>query len=146
MSPAPPPPALRHVVGAAVLYPDHEQGCRVLAARRGPGMSGAGLWEFPGGKVEPGETEQEALRRELVEELGLEVAPLRRLGEVERPERSLRLAVWICAAAGEPILREHDATQLVAAGDLDGIGWSEPDRPFLPGLRAEMTAQARRQG
>ncbi len=145
MSPAPLPP-LRHVVGAAVLYPDPGGGCRVLAARRGPGMSGAGLWEFPGGKVEPGESERDALQRELMEELGLEVVPLWRLGEVERPERSLRLAVWICAAAGEPILKEHDAAQLVAADDLDGIGWSEPDRPFLPGLRAEMTAQARGQG
>ncbi len=62
------------VVVAAVI----ERGGRILVSQRGPGAGQAGRWEFPGGKREPGETDHQALRRELLEELGvkLEVGPL----------------------------------------------------------------------
>lgn len=122
---------MRHVVGAAIV----EKG-RVLAAQRGPGMSAAGVWEFPGGKVEPGESEPEALRRELREELHLQIEPQRRLGEVERPDRKMRLCVWLCEKiSGEVQLVEHSAVRWVGPEDLEDLGWSEPDRPFLPALK-----------
>lgn len=122
---------MRHVVGAAIL----ENG-RILAAQRGPLMSGAGVWEFPGGKVESGESEEAALIRELGEELHLQIKPLYHLGEVQRPERKMRLSVWICErTGGEPVLTEHADVRWVGADELHSLDWSEPDRPFLPELK-----------
>lgn len=71
--PAPPPPALKvvHVVAAALVDGDG----RVLLAQRPPGKKMAGLWEFPGGKVDAGEIPEYALMRELREELGIETRP-----------------------------------------------------------------------
>lgn len=121
---------LRHVVGAAIL-----QSGQVMAAQRGPGMSQSGVWEFPGGKLEAGESESEALQRELVEEMDLKISPFLRLGSVIRVSRRLRLTVWLCRAEGLPTLREHSAWRWLSAGALDSVGWSEPDRPFLPLVR-----------
>ena len=123
---------MRQVVGAAIVANG-----RVLAAQRGPGMSAAGVWEFPGGKLEPGESESQALVRELREELHLRILPMRRLGAVERPERRLRLTVWICRKEeGDPVLVEHAAVRWVGPEELEELGWAEPDRPFLTELRA----------
>ncbi|HND31141.1 MAG TPA: (deoxy)nucleoside triphosphate pyrophosphohydrolase [Myxococcota bacterium] len=126
---------MRTVVGAAIL-----RAGRVLAAQRGPGMSNSGVWEFPGGKLEPGETEPEALVRELREELSLRVRPLERLGLVQRPERRMQLAVWICELVeGEPVLLEHSAVEWVAADALHALGWAEPDLPFLPEVHRRLS-------
>ncbi len=126
---------MRTVVGAAIL-----RAGRVLAAQRGPGMSNSGVWEFPGGKLEPGETEPEALMRELWEELSLRVLPIERLGLVERPERRMQLAVWVCELVeGEPILLEHSAVEWVAADALHSLGWAEPDLPFLPEVHRRLS-------
>ncbi|WP_432477294.1 (deoxy)nucleoside triphosphate pyrophosphohydrolase [Nocardioides sp. GXQ0305] len=126
----------RSVVGAAVLRDG-----RVLAARRTAPAAAAGRWEFPGGKVEPGETPEEALARELREELGcgVTVGPWLR-GSVavgEHHELSVALAALV---DGEPEPVEHDRVRWLAADELDAVDWLDADRPFLPELRHRMMA------
>ncbi|MDX6238484.1 MAG: 8-oxo-dGTP diphosphatase [Kribbellaceae bacterium] len=116
------------MVGVAVIRDG-----QVLAALR-PGADGG--WEFPGGKVEPGETDQAAAVRELAEELGLQVRIGRSLG-LEQPigDRYL-LRVYVGELiAGEPVLHEHSATRWIGPAELDGLDWLSADRPFLEPLR-----------
>jgi 8-oxo-dGTP diphosphatase len=127
-------------VGAAIV----SEG-RCLVARRGPGMSLAGSWEFPGGKVEAGESPQDALRREIREELGLEirVGALLGVGEAQAGARRVVLSVYVAEqVGGELALLEHDAVQWCGAEDLDGLGWAEADLPVLPALKALLGAGA----
>jgi 8-oxo-dGTP diphosphatase len=118
------------VVGAAIV----RRG-RVLAARRTAPASAAGRWEFPGGKVEPGESDAESLVREVEEELGLPITVDRWLaGEAPIDGRHvLRVAV---ASTGddEPTPTEHDAVRWLRADELHDVDWLEPDRPFLTEL------------
>jgi 8-oxo-dGTP diphosphatase len=129
------------VVGAAVV-----RGDEVLVAQRGSGPL-AGLWEFPGGKVEPGEDHEAALVRECAEELGITVAPESFLGEVPldgavaggAPGTST-LRVWSARlAAGEPVAHEHRELRWVRAADLEALDWIAADRPLLPAVRALLT-------
>ena len=116
------------VVGVAVV-----RAGEVLAAlRSGPD----GGWEFPGGKVEPGETEEAAAVRELREELALEVKVGAALGSGQAINERYLLRVYLAELlAGEPVLREHSETRWVSARELDALDWLPADRPFLPALR-----------
>lgn len=136
-----PPIAEVHVVGAAIV----ERG-RVLLARRGPTMSMAGKWEFPGGKVEPGEAPAAALAREVAEELGLAIevdagAPLGR-GTALVPGRRIVLEVRLARRTGmrEPRLEEHDELGWFAAEEIHALDWPEADLPVLPALVAALEA------
>ena len=117
------------VVGAAVV---HEG--RLLAARRTAPAAAAGRWEFPGGKVDPGETEIEALVREVEEELGVTVGVERWLTG-EQPVGAYLLHVALCTLErGEPRATEHDELRWLRADELDDVDWLEGDRPFLDEL------------
>ncbi|MCA1671606.1 MAG: (deoxy)nucleoside triphosphate pyrophosphohydrolase [Actinobacteria bacterium] len=120
------------VVGAAVLA-----GGRVLAAQRSYPAEAAGRWELPGGRVEPGETGQQALTRECREELGVEVVPGERLGpDVPLPGGAV-LRVHIARLANpeaRPRRLEHRALRWVGPGELDELDWLDPDRALLPDL------------
>ncbi|MGY2873577.1 8-oxo-dGTP diphosphatase [Marmoricola sp. URHA0025 HA25] len=117
------------VVGVAMLH-----GGRVLAARRSYPPEVAGRWEFPGGKVDPGEMPEEAVVREVSEELGCLVEVTGWL-EPEVPIRDdLVLRVATAALVGdEPVPRhgEHDAIRWLRVGEIDGVDWLEADRPFV---------------
>lgn len=127
------------VVGAAVV-----DGDRVLVARRSGGPFD-GCWEFPGGKVEPGEEELAALVREIGEELGAVVVPQAFLGEVVLdgavgggPPGASTLRVWWARAepGGELTAHEHSELRWVAAEELEALDWIPADRPLLPAVRA----------
>jgi mutator protein MutT len=118
-----------HVV-AAVLYRVGE----ILLFRRGPGMSGAGFWEFPGGKVESGEGPIAALQREVLEEIGLQVQVEEKIGENthQYPGKKIHLHFyWVPIPNESFMLTEHDAFQYVRPRDLDIRILSEADRPIV---------------
>ena len=126
------------VVGAAVV-----EGRRVLVAQRSGGPYD-GLWEFPGGKVEPGESDLSALVRECREELGVDVLPQAFVGEVllngsvagGAPGTSTLRVWWARLAGGSPVAHEHAALRWVGADELAGLDWIAADRPLLPAVRA----------
>ena len=119
------------VVGAAVLRDG-----RVLASRRTEPPLLAGLWEFPGGKVEPGESDEVALVRELREELEVEVEVGERLGEDLRIGESGVLRVYLCRLVrGEPALVDHDEHRWLGPDELLDVPWIPADLPLVEQLR-----------
>lgn len=120
------------VVAAAI-----ERDGRYLVARRTLPEDVAGRWEMPGGKVEPGETEEQALIREIGEELGVEIT----VGERIPGEWPLRddLVLHLYAAtliAGEPApLEQHDEIRWVTPSEFDGVEWLPSDVDAVRSLR-----------
>jgi 8-oxo-dGTP diphosphatase len=122
---------------------------RVLVNQRRPGTHMAGCWEFPGGKRHDGETAGAALRRELAEELGIDVLEATPMIELvhQYPEKRVRLDVWrIERYAGEPRGLERQALRWVAAEALTELGLLPADLPIVDALlarRAEALTPAR---
>jgi 8-oxo-dGTP diphosphatase len=119
-------------VVAAVI----ERDGRYLITRRLEGTHLAGLWEFPGGKILPGEKPEDALRRELKEELGVEAAVAELIQTVDwtYPEKSVRLLFFRCALAGEPAPLEGQEMRWVAAADLRSYSFPEADATLIARL------------
>lgn len=122
------------VVALAMQYT--EDGSYLLA-RRGPKESGAGFWEFPGGKIEYGETQQQALIREILEELNVVIQPgdLEFLGQNlhHYPGRDILIFLWKIRIRQKPevTLVDHDKVQWYQPGELAGISLSPGDKPFI---------------
>ena len=124
------------MVGAAVVRDG-----RVLACRRTQPPRLAGLWEFPGGKVEPGEDDATALVRELREELRVEVAVGAQLGADLPIGTTAVLRVYVCAlVSGEPALVDHDEHRWLGADELLDVPWIPVDLPLVQWLRDHLTA------
>ena len=121
------------VVAAAIL----DAAGRVLIAERPAGKHMAGRWEFPGGKVAPGEPEEAALARELEEELGIEVTgarPVMRLTH-RYPDREIELSMWVVERyRGEPRALDGQRLKWVERAQLAGEDILEADRPFVAAL------------
>lgn len=127
------------VVGAAITAAG-----RVLAAQRDRPPSAAGRWEFPGGKVEPGEDERAALVRECREELAADIRVDGRLGPdlVLASGWVLRLYLAELAPGAQPVAGEHRAVRWVSADQLAGLNWLPADRIVLPGLAVAVRTKA----
>lgn len=115
-----------------------ERDGRFLIARRPEGRHLERKWEFPGGKAEPGETETQALHRELHEELRIKVEILERLTPVEHcyPERCLRLIPFRCRITdGEPQPLDHEELRWITIDDTSAYDFPEADTPILAEYR-----------
>jgi len=122
-----------HVVAAIFT-----KGEKVLACRRASHKSSPGLWEFPGGKVEDGESSFAALEREIKEELGLECKPretfdvsITKVGELD-----IKLETIICPfdTVHELSSTDHDEFRWLASDELHTVNWAMPDRPAVKKL------------
>lgn len=113
-------------------------GSAVLVAQRDRPPELAGCWELPGGKVGPGETEREALARELAEELGLgfgDIAVGDRLGDdIALTDTATLRAYVVRLIRGQPHAHDHRALRWVTAAELPDIAWLPADRCWLPDL------------
>ncbi|MGK7376929.1 (deoxy)nucleoside triphosphate pyrophosphohydrolase [Planococcus sp. 1R117A] len=118
-----------HVVGAVIT-----DGDKILCAQRGTEKALPGLWEFPGGKIEQGESPQEALQREIKEEMHCEIE----IGEqvehtvYEYDFGNVHLTTFYCKLLqGKPVLTEHIAIKWLGPDELEQLEWAPADIPAI---------------
>ena len=125
-------------VAAAVIF----HGGKMYATQRGYG-AWRDYWEFPGGKIEPGETAEAALAREIREELDIGISVLEELCGVEYdyPEFHLSMRCFRCRIeAGEPKLLEHEAARWLDREEIYSLNWLPADYQILPDIEAAWPA------
>lgn len=128
-------------VVAAVIKARNEKGEPIIfATQRGYGEFKDG-WEFPGGKIEEGETSQEALKREIIEELDTEI----KVGELidtvayDYPEFHLSMdCFWCEIVEGDLVLKEHEAARWLTKNQLDDVAWLPADITLIEKIRKNM--------
>ena len=122
-------------VVAAIIHHDGAY----FATQRGYGEF-EGMWEFPGGKIEPGESREDALKREIQEELGVDIyiKELLCTTEYDYPTFHLTMHCYLCSvASGEIELREHKSAQWLTAETLDTVEWLPADEKIIVMLQAK---------
>lgn len=120
------------VVAAVICHED-----KIFATQRGYGEFKDG-WEFPGGKIEPGETPAQALVREIKEELDLEikVGVLLEIVEYDYPKFHLKMHCFLCTMkTGEMVLKEHEAAKWLTKETLDSVDWLPADLSLIDKLK-----------
>ncbi len=113
---------------------------KIFATQRGYGDFKGG-WEFPGGKIEPGEMPQEALMREIKEELDIEIQVGELIDTIEYDYPNFHLSMdcfWTEIASGDLILKEHAAAKWLTKDELDSIEWLPADITLIDKLRKRM--------
>ena len=121
-------------VVAAILHRDGAY----FATQRGYGEF-EGMWEFPGGKIEPGESREVALKREIQEELGVDIAIENLLctTEYDYPSFHLTMHCYLCSiASGDIELREHKSALWLTANRLDDVAWLPADKEVIDKLKS----------
>ena len=128
-------------VVAAVITACNENGEKIIfATQRGYGEFKDG-WEFPGGKVEPGETPQEALKREIMEELETEIKVGDLIETIEYDYPTFHLSMdcfWSEIVKGDLVLREHEAAKWLTKGQLGSVDWLPADLGLVEKVRVGM--------
>ncbi len=118
------------VVGAII-----KDGDRYLVGQRAANKSQGGLWEFMGGKIEPGETPKQALARECREELALEIENEHIIDSVvhEYPEKTIRLTLILCSpkSGSVPKALEHQQIRWVTRSEMDALDFAPADRELI---------------
>lgn len=123
------------IIGVAVIWNDQKQ---ILIDRRLPQGTMGGLWEFPGGKIEIGETIQECIKREISEELGIEIAVGEHLITIDHTYDHLRVTLTVHHSrhlAGVPQAIECDEIRWVSLDELDNFTFPEANGEIITALR-----------
>lgn len=126
-------------VAAAIIRSGH----KIFATQRGYGEFKDG-WEFPGGKIEAGETPQEALVREIREELDAEIQVGEKIDCVEYDYPAFHLSMecfWARIRSGELTLKEHEAARWLSREELDSVDWLPADLSLIRQIREQMQAE-----
>ena len=124
-------------VVAAII---HDEEGRIFTTQRGYGEMKDG-WEFPGGKMEPGESPEEALKREIWEELETKIVVEKLVQTVEWDYPAFHLTMhcfWCHIESGSLKLKEHEAAKWLTKDQLDGVDWLPADRIVVETIKNEM--------
>ncbi|HMP32261.1 MAG TPA: (deoxy)nucleoside triphosphate pyrophosphohydrolase [Saprospiraceae bacterium] len=111
---------------------------KILAVQRSPQMSLPLKWEFPGGKLEENETEEDCIKREIREELNIEILVLKKLSSSfhKYPNINVELIPFVAQyLSGELTLKEHQSYQLLTLAELNHLDWAEADLPIVKELQ-----------
>ena len=126
-------------VVAAVIKSENENGETIIfATQRGYGDLKGG-WEFPGGKIEESETPQEALKREIMEELETEITVGELIDTIEYDYPTFHLSMdcfWAEIVSGDLVLKEHEAARWLKKDELDSVDWLPADITLIDRIRA----------
>ena len=128
-------------VVAAVIKAMNDNGEKIIfATERGYGEFKGG-WEFPGGKIEPGETPQQALCREIMEELDTKIQVGDLIDTIEYDYPAFHLSMdcfWCEVVSGNLVLKEHEAARWLTSDELDSVEWLPADVTLIDKIRTEM--------
>lgn len=123
------------VVAAVIKNKD-----KVFTTQRGYGDYKGG-WEFPGGKIEEGETPQEALKREIIEELDVEIVVEELIDTIEYDYPTFHLSMdcfWAEIISGDLVLKEHEAAKWLSKDELNTVEWLPADITLIDKIRVQM--------